>query len=126
MLNYSCSRGLGDDSKIKAFMPQAFALLVLSIRRSTTLATAMEARGFGGENPRSHARISHVNKRDYVFMIGCLIIPALADLAMIVRLRLLCLKLLLFWCCLFEDLQLWLRLWKLVDLAEKTQDLMHV
>lgn len=75
------SRGLGDDSKIKAFMPQAFALLVLSIRRSTTLATAMEARGFGGENPRSHARISHVNKRDYVFMIGCLIIPAIALIA---------------------------------------------
>ena len=74
-------RGLADDSKIKAFMPQAFALLVLSIRRSTTLATAMEARGFGGENPRSHARISHVNKRDHVFMIGCLIIPAIALIA---------------------------------------------
>ncbi len=75
------SRGLGDDSKIRAFMPQAFALLVLSIRRSSTLATAMQARGFGGENPRSHARISHVNKRDYVFMVVCLIIPAIALIA---------------------------------------------
>ncbi|MFU0533248.1 ATP-binding cassette domain-containing protein [Gardnerella pickettii] len=75
------SRGLGDDSKIRAFMPQAFALLVLSIRRSSTLATAMQARGFGGENPRSHARISHVNKRDYVFMVVCLIIPAIALVA---------------------------------------------
>ncbi|MFU0516834.1 ATP-binding cassette domain-containing protein [Gardnerella pickettii] len=75
------SRGLGDDSKIRAFMPQAFALLVLSIRRSSTLATAMQARGFGGENPRSHARISYVNKRDYVFMVVCLIIPAIALIA---------------------------------------------
>lgn len=75
------SRGLGDDSKIRAFIPQAFALLVLSIRRSSTLATAMQARGFGGENPRSHARISYVNKRDYVFMVVCLIIPAIALIA---------------------------------------------
>lgn len=75
------SRGLGDDSKIRAFMPQAFALLVLSIRRSSTLATAMQARGFGGENPRSHARISYVNKRDYMFMVVCLIIPAIALIA---------------------------------------------
>ena len=75
------SRGLGDDSKIRAFIPQAFALLVLSIRRSSTLATAMQARGFGGKNPRSHARISYVNKRDYVFMAGCLIIPAIALIA---------------------------------------------
>lgn len=75
------SRGLGDDSKIRAFMPQAFALLVLSIRRSSTLATAMQARGFGGENLRSHARISYVNKRDYVFMVVCLIIPAIALIA---------------------------------------------
>ncbi|WP_425663333.1 ATP-binding cassette domain-containing protein [Gardnerella piotii] len=75
------SRGLGDDSKIRAFMPQAFALLVLSIRRSSTLATAMQARGFGGENPRSHSRISYVNKRDYVFMVVCLIIPAIALIA---------------------------------------------
>lgn len=75
------SRGLGDDSKIRAFMPQAFALLVLSIRRSSTLATAMQARGFGGENPRSHARISYVNKRDYAFMVVCLIIPAIALIA---------------------------------------------
>lgn len=75
------SRGLGDDSKIRVFMPQAFALLVLSIRRSSTLATAMQARGFGGENPRSHARISYVNKRDYVFMVVCLIIPAIALIA---------------------------------------------
>lgn len=72
------SRGLGDDSKVKAFFPQAFALLVLSIRRSTTLATAMEARGFGGAGPRSHARVSEVHTRDRMFLVGCLALPIVA------------------------------------------------
>ncbi|KFI60951.1 ATP-binding cassette domain-containing protein [Bifidobacterium cuniculi] len=72
------SRGLGDDSKIRSFFPQAFALLVLSIRRSTTLAVAMQSRGFGGAGPRSHARVSHVHARDWWFLTGCLAIPAVA------------------------------------------------
>ena len=72
------SRGLGDDNRFKAFLPQAFALLVLSIRRSTTLAVAMEARGFGGTGPRSHARVSVVRLRDRLFLAGCLAIPAVA------------------------------------------------
>ncbi|RBP98660.1 ABC transporter ATP-binding protein [Bifidobacterium aemilianum] len=72
------SRGLGDDSKIKSFFPQAFALLVLSIRRSTMLATAMEARGFGGDHPRSSARISQVHPRDWVFLAICLALPLVA------------------------------------------------
>ncbi|OZG50083.1 ABC transporter ATP-binding protein [Bombiscardovia coagulans] len=69
------SRGLGDDNKVKTFFPQAFALLVLSIRRSTTLAEAMEARGFGSSEPRSHARPSTVKHRDYVFLLICLVVP---------------------------------------------------
>ncbi len=72
------SRGLGDENKVKAFFPQTFALLVLSIRRSTTLATAMEARGFGGTGPRSCARISKVHTRDRVYLVGCLAIPVIA------------------------------------------------
>lgn len=72
------SRGLGDDSKVRAFLPQAFALLVLSIRRSTTLATAMEARGFGGSGPRSHARVSTVHTRDKVFLVACLAMPLIS------------------------------------------------
>lgn len=75
------SRGLGDDSKIKAFLPQTFALLVLSIRRSTMLATAMEARGFGGTGPRSHARVSTVNVPDWVYLVVCAAIPTIALLA---------------------------------------------
>ena len=55
-----------------------FALLVLSIRRSTTLATAMEARGFGGDGPRSHARVSTVDVLDWVYLGVCLAIPVIA------------------------------------------------
>lgn len=69
------SRGLGDENKFKAFFPQTFALLVLSIRRSTMLATAMEARGFGSDLPRTHARVSRVHTRDWVFLAVCLLIP---------------------------------------------------
>ena len=72
------SRGLGDENRFKAFMPQAFALLVLSIRRSTTLATAMEARGFGGSTPRTHARVSHVGLRDVGFLLICLAVPTIS------------------------------------------------
>ena len=78
------SRGLGDDNKIRAFLPQSFALLVLSIRRSTTLATAMQARGFGGSGPRSHARVSEVHVRDRVFLAACLALPV-ASLCLALR-----------------------------------------
>ncbi|WP_418219139.1 ATP-binding cassette domain-containing protein [Bifidobacterium angulatum] len=78
------SRGLGDDNALRAFLPQSFALLVLSIRRSTTLATAMQARGFGGTGPRSHARVSEVHVRDRVFLTACLALPV-ASLCLALR-----------------------------------------
>lgn len=78
------SRGLGDDNALRAFLPQSFALLVLSIRRSTTLATAMQARGFGGSGPRSHARVSEVHVRDRVFLAVCLALPV-ASLCLALR-----------------------------------------
>lgn len=72
------SRGLGDEHRVRAFFPQSFALLVLSIRRSTTLATAMEARGFGGVDARSHARVSRVRARDWWIFAVCAIVPSVA------------------------------------------------
>ncbi|WP_421793024.1 ATP-binding cassette domain-containing protein [Gardnerella sp. KA00127] len=72
------SRGLGDEHRVRAFFPQSFALLVLSIRRSTTLATAMEARGFGGVGARSHARVSRVRARDWLIFAVCAIVPSVA------------------------------------------------
>ena len=52
------ARGVGDRGRIRRLLSQAFALLVLSIRRGSKLATAMEARGFGGDTPRTWARVS--------------------------------------------------------------------
>ena len=72
------SRGLGDERRLRAFFPQSFALLVLSIRRSTTLAVAMEARGFGGAGARSHARVSRVHVRDWLFLVVCALVPLVA------------------------------------------------
>jgi energy-coupling factor transport system permease protein len=52
------ARGTADRGRLRRFAGQAFALLVLSIRRGSKLATAMEARGFGASTPRTWARPS--------------------------------------------------------------------
>lgn len=52
------ARGVGDRNAIGRFFGQLFALLVLSIRRGSKLATAMEARGFGAPIKRTWARES--------------------------------------------------------------------
>ena len=69
------SRGLGDGNAIARALSQAFGLLVLSIRRATKLATAMEARGFGSGAPRSQARISRLKPIDWIFYVICLAVP---------------------------------------------------
>jgi energy-coupling factor transport system permease protein len=56
------ARGLGDSGDpiavLRRWSSQAFALLVLSLRRGSKLATAMEAKGFGGTGVRTWARRS--------------------------------------------------------------------
>ncbi|WP_165068608.1 energy-coupling factor transporter transmembrane component T family protein [Marisediminicola senii] len=54
------ARGIADTGRLRRFAGQAFALLVLSIRRGSKLATAMEARGFGASNDRTWARESRM------------------------------------------------------------------
>lgn len=61
------ARGLGDSGAIRRACTMAFALLVLAIRRGGTLATAMEARGFGS-NARTWARPATLGWRDAVVM----------------------------------------------------------
>ena len=56
----------------------AFALFVLAIRRGSSLATAMEARGFGGTAPRSWARESRWDRRDTVLVVVAAVIPVVA------------------------------------------------
>ena len=63
-----CARGIGDSGRLRRFAGQAFALLVLSIRRGSKLATAMEARGFGSSIPRSWARESRFGGREWMLV----------------------------------------------------------
>jgi energy-coupling factor transport system permease protein len=62
------ARGLGDTGRIRRFGGQAFALLVLSLRRGSKLATAMEARGFGGSTRRTWARESRFGHREWLLV----------------------------------------------------------
>lgn len=66
---------------LKRLGGQVFALLVLAVRRATTLATAMEARGFGVETRRTWARPSRFRPSDYVIACGGLLIGGLATAA---------------------------------------------
>lgn len=50
------ARGIGDRNALARIAGTAFSLLVLSIRRGSVLATAMEARGFGAPGKRTWAR----------------------------------------------------------------------
>ena len=61
------ARGVGDSSA-DAVAGQAFALLVISIRRGSKLATAMEAKGFGSGRPRSWARESSFGRREWALI----------------------------------------------------------
>ena len=77
-LERSCRvRGLGDEATIR-MGSQTFALLVLALRRGTKLATAMEARGFGGPTPRTWARPSRLHVKDAVAVACSTLIPLCA------------------------------------------------
>ncbi len=72
------ARGVADRGRIRRFAGQAFALLVLSIRRGSKLATAMEARGFGGAIARTWARPSVVGRREALVVIVAVLVAACA------------------------------------------------
>lgn len=76
------ARGVGDDrgpiaGLFRAF-GQAFALLVIAIRRGSRLATAMEAKGFGASGERTWARASRLHRRDLVLILVGVAIAAAA------------------------------------------------
>ena len=62
------ARGLADTGRLRRFAGQAFALLVLSIRRGSKLATAMEARGFGADVARTWARQSTFGTSEFALV----------------------------------------------------------
>lgn len=71
------ARGLGDTGAVRRALQAAFALLVVALRRGGTLATAMEARGFGGPE-RTWARPSTVGRADLALLIVAIAVAALA------------------------------------------------
>ena len=70
------ARGIADQGRIRYWFSLSFGLLVMSLRRAGKLATAMEARGFGGPRKRTWARESKLRSRDWAVMAGCVGIAA--------------------------------------------------
>ena len=62
------ARGIAYSGRLRRFTGQAFTLLVLSTRRGSKLATAMEACGFGSSIPRSWARESRFGGRGWMLV----------------------------------------------------------
>ncbi|HWH27182.1 MAG TPA: energy-coupling factor transporter transmembrane component T [Pseudolysinimonas sp.] len=77
------ARGVADRGALRRFASQAFALLVIAVRRGSKLATAMEARGFGSDVRRTWARPSRLGRADLVLAgIGILVTGAAVAAAM--------------------------------------------
>lgn len=72
------TRGVADQGRVRRALGMAFALFVLAIRRGSSLATAMEARGFGGSGKRTWARPSKWDAGDTVLLVLAALIPTIA------------------------------------------------
>lgn len=72
------ARGVADQGRVKRAAGQAFALLVSAIRRGSTLATAMEARGFGAHPTRTWARPSPFGRREVALICAAFVIVGVA------------------------------------------------
>lgn len=72
------ARGVADVGRLRRVLGMAFALFVLSIRRGSALATAMEARGFGAPGRRTWARESRLHRQDGMLLLAGAAISALA------------------------------------------------
>ena len=78
------ARGVADRGRVRRFLGMAFALLVLSIRRGAKLSTAMEARGFGADRPRTWARESRFGTGEWVLLLVGVLIAGAAVTAAVV------------------------------------------
>ncbi|MGA4506343.1 energy-coupling factor transporter transmembrane component T family protein [Propionibacteriaceae bacterium G1746] len=74
------ARGLGDTGRLRRWTTMAFTLMVFAVRRGSRLATAMEARGFGGSE-RTWARPSRLSAADGIAVAIVLAVGAFALLA---------------------------------------------
>ncbi|MGL4831323.1 MAG: energy-coupling factor transporter transmembrane component T family protein [Propionibacteriaceae bacterium] len=71
------ARGLGDGNRLRRFWGMAFGLLVISLRRGSTLATAMEARGFG-RGERTWARPAKFHMEDVIVAVASVAVITIA------------------------------------------------
>ncbi|WP_313545706.1 energy-coupling factor transporter transmembrane component T family protein, partial [Leifsonia aquatica] len=79
------ARGIAESGAVRRMLGQSFALFVLSIRRGSKLATAMEARGFGSPTPRTWARPSVFRGRDWAALgIAALVAAVAVTVAVVV------------------------------------------
>jgi energy-coupling factor transport system permease protein len=72
------ARGVSDVGRVRRALGMAFALFVLSIRRGSALATAMEAKGFGAPVRRTWARESRFGAGEWMLLAAGLAISAIA------------------------------------------------
>ncbi|MDN4596413.1 energy-coupling factor transporter transmembrane component T family protein [Leifsonia virtsii] len=72
------ARGVAESGAVRRFLGQSFALFVLSLRRGTKLATAMEARGFGAPVRRTWARPSVFRARDWAALAVAVLVAGAA------------------------------------------------
>ncbi|MFF2051572.1 energy-coupling factor transporter transmembrane component T family protein [Leifsonia sp. NPDC058194] len=72
------ARGVAETGALRRMLGQSFSLFVLSIRRGSKLATAMEARGFGSSAPRTWARPSVFRGRDWAALAVAALVAGLA------------------------------------------------
>lgn len=72
------ARGVADHARVRRLAGQAFALLVMAVRRGSMLATTMEARGFGAHPDRTWARPSVLGRRDAALVAAGVVLTAAA------------------------------------------------
>jgi len=75
------ARGIGDSRLVTRFFGQSSALIIVSIRRGSKLATAMEAKGFGGDFVRTWARPSQFGMAETLLIAVGVVIAATAIMA---------------------------------------------
>lgn len=78
------ARGLGDGSRIRRLPALALALFVLAIRRGSSLAIAMEARGFGAPVRRTWTRPSPWRRIDTTVLLAATAVAVIATIAAVV------------------------------------------
>jgi energy-coupling factor transport system permease/ATP-binding protein len=68
------ARGLAGKNRLVGVLREAVAIFVLAIRRSETLGRAMESRGFGRSDTRTHYRESRFILQDWLWPLGGLLL----------------------------------------------------